>query len=92
VKKRFPIDNISPLPKPKIYNETKKKDGRSKAVLLTSTQYKDGLKRAKEKKNTKELKQQDKKIKKGKQPNAGSRRSPQLEGREGDNEHGTVVE
>jgi hypothetical protein len=42
------------------------KNGAQKATLLTSSPYKNHLKVTKEKQNTKELKKQEKQMKKGK--------------------------
>jgi hypothetical protein len=52
------IKYCPPSPKPTAHNEMQMKKGAQKAILLTSSPYKDHLKFTKEKQNSKELKQQ----------------------------------
>jgi hypothetical protein len=62
----------SSLPKPTAHYEKQMKKGTQKAVLLTSSPYKDHQKLTKEKQNNKELKQQEKHMKKGKMKKRGT--------------------
>jgi hypothetical protein len=79
-RKRVPIDKIIlPLPKPTAHYEQGKKKGIQKAIFLTVSPYKDHQKLAKEKQNTTELKQQGKKMTKGKLRKRGTPATQEVE-------------
>lgn len=57
--KRVPIDNFLPLSKSTAHNEKRMKKDAGKAIPLTSSPYKDHVRRTKEKQNYYELKEQE---------------------------------